>query len=91
MTAGLFSTEPAAPEGPISLPDGSMYVTEMTNDTACVTKIDPQGRKSVVRKTGGRPNGLAVDGDGNIWIAEALLRLMGASPGGQERHFCVPE
>ena len=85
MTAGLFSTEPAAPEGPISLPDGSMYVTEMTNDTACVTKIDPQGRKSVVRKTGGRPNGLAVDGDGNIWIAEALLRqLICIDPQGNE-------
>ena len=85
MTAGLFSTEPAAPEGPISLADGSMYVTEMTNDTACVTRLDPNGRKSVVRKTGGRPNGLAVDGDGNIWIAEALLRkLICIDPQGNE-------
>ncbi|MCB1434872.1 MAG: SMP-30/gluconolactonase/LRE family protein, partial [Alphaproteobacteria bacterium] len=79
------STEPAAPEGPISLADGSMYVTEMTNDTACVTRLDPNGRKSVVRKTGGRPNGLAVDGDGNIWIAEALLRkLICIDPQGNE-------
>ena len=85
MTAGLFSTEPAAPEGPISLADGSMYVTEMTNGTACVTRLDPNGRKSVVRKTGGRPNGLAVDGDGNIWIAEALLRkLICIDPQGNE-------
>jgi len=85
MTAGLFSTEVAAPEGPISLSDGSMYVTEMTNETACVTKLDPQGRRSVVRKTGGRPNGLAVDGNGNIWIAEALLRqLICIDPQGNE-------
>ena len=36
-------------------------------------------------KTGGRPNGLAIDGDGNIWIAEALLRaLVCIDPQGNE-------
>lgn len=85
MTAALFATGIGAPEGPISLPDGAMYVTEMTTATACVTRLDPQGRRSVVRKTGGRPNGLAVDGDGNIWIAEALLRaLICIDPQGNE-------
>jgi gluconolactonase len=85
MQAQHFSTEIAAPEGPISLADGSMYVTEMTSATACVTRLDPQGRRSVVRRTGGRPNGLAVDGDGNVWIAEALLRqLICIDPEGNE-------
>jgi gluconolactonase len=53
-----------------------MYVTEMSADTSCVTHLDPQGGKRVIRKTGGRPNGLARDGDGNIWIAEAILRAV---------------
>ena len=74
--ANHFAVNIGAPEGPISLADGSMYVTEMTSDTACVTRLDPQGRRSVVKKTGGRPNGLALDGDGNLWIAEALQRQL---------------
>ena len=72
--ASHFAVNIGAPEGPISLSDGSMYVTEMTSATACVTRLDPQGRRSVIKTTGGRPNGLAMDGDGNLWIAEALLR-----------------
>lgn len=72
----FFATGIEAPEGPIALPDGSMYVTEMSAATSRVTRLDPSGRPSVVRKTGGRPNGLALDGDGMIWIAEALLRAV---------------
>ncbi len=84
MTRPHFATGIAAPEGPISLADGSMYVTEMTSATACVTHVSPAGKRQVVHKTGGRPNGLAVDGDGNIWIAEALLRqLICVSPSGK--------
>ena len=80
-----FAVNIGAPEGPISLSDGSMYVTEMTSATACVTRLDPEGRRSVVKKTGGRPNGLAMDGDGNIWIAEALLRqIICIDPQGHE-------
>lgn len=85
MSEAHFATDICAPEGPISLPDGSMYVTEMTSATACVTKLDQNGNRSVVKRTGGRPNGLAVDGDGNIWIAEALLRqLICVDPQGNE-------
>ena len=81
--ANHFAINVGAPEGPIALSDGSMYVTEMSS--ACVTKLDPEGRRSVVTKTGGRPNGLALDGDGNIWIAEAMLRqLICIDPLGRE-------
>jgi gluconolactonase len=76
MASRLFATEVGAPEGPISLSDGSMYITEMSADTSCVTKLDPQGHRRVITKTGGRPNGLAIDGDGLIWIAEAVLRAV---------------
>ena len=68
---GIFATGIEAPEGPICFDDGSMYVTEMSNATLSVTKIDAAGEKQVVLKTNGRPNGLALDGKGRIWIAEA--------------------
>lgn len=85
MSAGLFATGIGAPEGPVCLPDGSMYVTEMTSATLCITKLDPQGRKHVITRTGGRPNGLAIDGDGLIWIAEAGLQaLICIDPEGRE-------
>ena len=85
MAPKIFATGVGAPEGPVSLPGGSMYVTEMSGATLCVTKLDPQGRRTVVKKTGGRPNGLAVDGDGLLWIAEAGLRaVICIAPDGRE-------
>jgi gluconolactonase len=76
MQPGIFASGIGAPEGPVCLPDGSMFVTEMSAATLCVTKLDPQGARHVVKTTGGRPNGLAIDGDGLIWIAEAGLRAL---------------
>jgi gluconolactonase len=76
MQGKLFASGIGAPEGPMCLPDGSMYVTEMSAATRCITRLDPQGRRTVIKKTGGRPNGLAIDGDGRIWIAEAGLRAL---------------
>ena len=85
MTHPMFATGVGAPEGPVSLPDGGMYITEMSAATSCVTKLDRDGRRTVVKKTGGRPNGLASDGDGLLWIAEALLRcVMCVAPDGRE-------
>jgi len=81
----FFATGIEAPEGPIALPDGSMYVTEMSANTSRVTRLDPSGQPTQVRKTGGRPNGLALDGDGMIWVAEALLRaVICVDPAGRE-------
>ena len=85
MDDRFFATGLEAPEGPVALQDGSMYVTEMSAATSCVTRLDPAGRAGVVKKTGGRPNGLALDGDGMIWIAEALLRaVICIDPDGRE-------
>ena len=76
MGSRLFATGIGAPEGPIPLADGSMYVTEMSGATLCITKIDPTGGRQVIKTTHGRPNGLAIDGNGRIWIAEAGLRAL---------------
>lgn len=74
-----FTTGLSTPEGPAVLPDRSWLVVEMGQDRGCVTRISADGKeKRIVAKTG-RPNGLAVDRDGFIWVAEsrqpALLRM----------------
>ena len=74
--AHFFATELGAPEGPVCLPDGSMYVTEMSAAALQVTRLFPDGCRKLIMRTGGRPNGLAVDGDGNLWIAEAGLHAV---------------
>ena len=81
----FFAQGLGAPEGPVGRPDGSLYVTEMSADRRCITHLDPDGRRQAVVTTGGRPNGLAVDGDSNLWIAEAGLRaLLCVAPDGRE-------
>ncbi len=75
----IFTTALSAPEGPVALPDGTWLIVEGGSNRGCVTHISPDGStKRVVKKTG-RPNGLAVDSDGVIWVAESkypsLVRL----------------
>lgn len=67
------------PEAPVRLPEGDFLFTEMSPETGCVTWISRDGatRRMIART--GRPNGLARDRHGNIWVAEtdqrALLKL----------------
>jgi gluconolactonase len=56
-------------EGPVCLPDGQIYIVEMAKARACVSRVDVHGRRHLVGHPGGRPNGLAIDGDGNLWVA----------------------
>lgn len=75
----IFATGLSAPEGPVALPDGSWLVVESGADRGCVTHISPDGQQKRVIKKTGRPNGLAVDSHGVIWVAESktpsLVRL----------------
>jgi len=65
------------PEGPVALADGSFLVVE--GGRGSVTQIMPGGRSTRIIATTGEPNGLAVDHDGAIWVADvrppALIRL----------------
>jgi len=74
FTAGL-----SAPEGPVALPDGTWLVVEGGPERGCVTHISADGKTTRVIKQTGRPNGLAVDSQGYIWVAESkvpsLLRV----------------
>jgi gluconolactonase len=75
----IFSTGLSNPEGPVALPDGTWLIVEGGAQRGCVTHISVDGlAKRIIKKTG-RPNGLAVDARGVIWVAESktpsLVRL----------------
>jgi gluconolactonase len=75
----IFASDLGAPEGPVALPDGAWLIVEAAADRGCVTWLSADGRNKTVIKKTGRPNGLAVDAAGGIWVAESkvpsLLRL----------------
>jgi gluconolactonase len=56
----------AFPEGPVVLPDGDVLVVELLS--GCLTRIAPDGRKTVAAHTGGGPNGAAMGLDGRCFI-----------------------
>lgn len=68
----VFVSDLREPEGPVLLPDNSWVIVEMHPQRNCVTHISENGKsRSTIAKMG-RPNGLAVDGSGNIWVAQLL-------------------
>lgn len=72
----IFAKDLGFPEAPVLLGDGSHLFTEMTPATGWVVWISKDGKsRRVVAKTG-RPNGLAADVDGFIWVAETLNRAL---------------
>lgn len=75
----IFVDDLGNPEGPVLLPDKSWLVTEMRLDRGWITHISSDGRRRDVLAKTGRPNGLTIDHEGTIWVAEsltpALLRL----------------
>lgn len=54
------------PEGPVALPDGSVAVVEI--NAGRITRVAPDGSKSVIATTGGGPNGAAVGPDGKLYV-----------------------
>jgi gluconolactonase len=71
MSTHLFATDLGHPEGPVPLPDGSIVVTEMAQARGCITRVSRDGTHSRIATTG-RPNGLAIDADDALWVAESL-------------------
>ena len=59
-------------------PHGDMFVTgPSTSSFDCVYKVDPHGTVSVFYRGLGRPQGLAFDVDGNIYVAASLAGKRG--------------
>jgi gluconolactonase len=54
------------PEGPITMNDGTIILTEIKGQR--LTRVHPDGRKETVVETGGGPNGAAIGPDGAIYI-----------------------
>jgi gluconolactonase len=54
------------PEGPIAMSDGSVIVTEIEGKV--LTRVSPDGEKTIVAETGGGPNGAAIGPDGAIYV-----------------------
>jgi gluconolactonase len=55
-----------APEGAITLKDGSVLVVELK--AGALTGVAPDGKKEVVAEVGGAPNGAAIGPDGKVYI-----------------------
>ncbi len=62
----VLATGLAFPEGPVVMPDGSVILVEIRAQQ--LTRVFPDGRKEVVAKIPGGPNGAALGPDGKIYI-----------------------
>jgi gluconolactonase len=75
----VFAHDLLEPEAPVLLDDGSWLCTEMDPARGCVSRLGPDGGHKRVLAVTGRPNGLAVDRRGAVWVAEsrypAVLRM----------------
>jgi sugar lactone lactonase YvrE len=59
-------------------PDGNMFVTgPSTSSFDSVYRVDPHGTVSVFYRGVGRPQGLALDADGNVYVAASLAGKRG--------------
>jgi gluconolactonase len=54
------------PEGPVVMPDGSVILVEIRAQR--LTRVWPDGRKEVIAKVPGGPNGAAIGPDGKCYI-----------------------
>jgi len=74
-------------------PDDSLYVTGPTvTSFDCIWRIDPDGNTDVFYKGLGRPQGLAFDRDGNLYVAAAFRGRRGIvriSPDGADAKVVV--
>jgi len=66
MTPKIIAQDLWFPEGPVWLSDGSCLVVEIRRQT--LTRIEAEGRKSIVANLGGGPNGAAIGPDGFCYV-----------------------
>jgi len=62
----VLATDLEFPEGPVVMPDGSVLLVEIRGQR--LTRIHPDGRKEVVAKIPGGPNGAAIGPEGKCYI-----------------------
>ena len=62
----VLATDLEFPEGPVVMPDGSVILVEIRGQR--LTRVWPDGRKEIVAKIPGGPNGAALGPDGKMYI-----------------------
>ena len=63
---GRYGTDLSRPECVLAEADGTLWVSD---DRAAMTRIDPDGKQTLVGSMRAAPNGLAMDRSGTIYIA----------------------
>src|SRR5438094_5847207 len=67
MEVRTLAEELQFPEGPVALGDGSVLLVEIADGT--LTRINPDGTKTIAARTGGGPNGAALGPGGHCYVA----------------------
>lgn len=62
----VIASDLAFPEGPVVMPDGSVILVEIRAQQ--LTRVWPDGRKEIVARMPGGPNGAALGPDGKIYV-----------------------
>ncbi len=87
----IFADQLGFPEAPVLLPDGGFLFVEMDPARGHVIRFSPDGKTRTVLAKTGRPNGLAPDRDGNVWVAETAMRaLLKMQPDGRYEVIADP-
>lgn len=58
-------------EGPVVKSNGTFWAVEMASSRACISRVSSDEGTVPTIEVGGRPNGMTVDGDDRLWVAEA--------------------
>jgi gluconolactonase len=79
-----FTTGLGLPEAPLLLADGSWLVAELAFDRGRITKVSADGSTHETMAETGRPNGLALDRNGDVWACETLTpSILRMAPSGE--------
>lgn len=68
----IFAGDLKNPEGPVRLPDGNWALVEMHPERGWVLWLSADGKSRRVIARTGRPNGLTIDREGTLWVAESM-------------------
>jgi len=71
-----FAEQLGFPEAPVPLPDGGLLCVEMDPAKGCITRLSRDGATRTTLARTGRPNGLALDPGGFVWVAETAMRAL---------------
>jgi gluconolactonase len=76
IVSNIFADQLGFPEAPVLLPDGGFLFVEMDPAKGWTIRFSKDGRTRTVVARTGRPNGLARDREGYVWVAETAMRAL---------------